>query len=69
MWEYGSRLVLKDRLQPSFTLRLVAKDLGLATDLAGGLGVALSLGAHVAKVVAGLRRIRPGRRVRHRAAP
>jgi 3-hydroxyisobutyrate dehydrogenase-like beta-hydroxyacid dehydrogenase len=55
MWEYGSRLVLKDRLQPSFTVSLAAKDLALATRLANELGVMVPMGMHAEALLVGHR--------------
>ena len=42
-WEGGGRAILKDRLSPMFTVDLACKDIGLATELAGQVGVDLSM--------------------------
>ena len=42
-WEGGARAILRDRLAPTFTVDLACKDIGLATDLAGEMGVDLTM--------------------------
>jgi 3-hydroxyisobutyrate dehydrogenase-like beta-hydroxyacid dehydrogenase len=39
IWRGGTGAVLRDRLQPTFDMKLIAKDMGLALDMARTLGV------------------------------
>ena len=45
MWDRGGRAILKDRLDPSFTVSLAVKDVSLATDLAREHGVEVPMGS------------------------
>jgi 3-hydroxyisobutyrate dehydrogenase-like beta-hydroxyacid dehydrogenase len=45
MWDRGGRAILKDRLAPSFTVSLAAKDVTLATGLAREFGVDVPMGS------------------------
>ena len=45
MWDRGGRAILKDRLAPSFTVSLAAKDVTLATALAREFGVEVPMGS------------------------
>ncbi len=44
VWEFATRAVLADRLTPSFTVALAAKDIGLAKALADEVGVDVPMG-------------------------
>jgi 3-hydroxyisobutyrate dehydrogenase-like beta-hydroxyacid dehydrogenase len=55
MWDYGSRAILEDRLPPTFTTTLAAKDIALATALADELGVPFALGERVEELLVGYR--------------
>ena len=55
MWEWGSRAILEDKLQPTFTTTLAAKDIQLATALADELGVPFALGKRVEELLVGYR--------------
>lgn len=51
IWELGMRTTLRNRLDPTFTLNMAAKDIGLATDLADELDVPLRMGSVAAKAI------------------
>lgn len=55
VWERGGRAILRDRLAPTFTVSLAAKDISLATDLAAEMGVDLPMGSRVAELLLGYR--------------
>jgi len=55
MWDWGSRAILEDRLPPTFTTTLAAKDIQLATALAEELAVPLALGKRVEELLVGYR--------------
>lgn len=43
-WESGTRAILRDRLQPTFSTSLASKDIGLAVTLADEMGVPVTMG-------------------------
>jgi 3-hydroxyisobutyrate dehydrogenase-like beta-hydroxyacid dehydrogenase len=51
VWDFGSRAILKDRLAPTFTTTLAAKDIGLLTDLARELEVPAPMAEWVEKIL------------------
>ena len=51
MWVGGVKAILKDRLNPNFTVDLACKDIGLATGLAKELGVELKMGSTAEKLL------------------
>jgi 3-hydroxyisobutyrate dehydrogenase-like beta-hydroxyacid dehydrogenase len=55
VWDSGSRAILRDRLAPTFTTALAAKDIGLATDLAAELGVPVPMGQRARDLIFGYR--------------
>ena len=55
MWEWGSRAILEDKLAPTFTTTLAAKDIQLATALADELGVPFDLGKRVEELLVAYR--------------
>jgi len=52
-WDNATRVILKDRLRPTFTVELAAKDIGLAQDLATEQGVETPMGAAAHAVIRG----------------
>lgn len=55
VWNNGTRVILRDRLAPSFTTTLASKDLGLAVDLANELETPIPMGAHTYGLLTGYR--------------
>lgn len=55
VWEGGGRAILRDRLAPTFTNNLAAKDIGLATDLAAALGVNVPMGERAQELIRNFR--------------
>ena len=51
VWGSGTRAILKDRLAPTFTTSLAAKDIGLATALAEQLGVPVPMGERAQELI------------------
>jgi 2-hydroxymethylglutarate dehydrogenase len=52
-WDNATRVILKDRLRPTFTVELAAKDIGLAQQLAAEQGVETPMGAAANAVIRG----------------
>jgi 3-hydroxyisobutyrate dehydrogenase-like beta-hydroxyacid dehydrogenase len=55
VWESGTRAILRDRLAPTFTTSLAAKDIGLAMDLAAEMGVEVPMGQRAKDLILGYR--------------
>jgi len=55
VWDFGSRAILKDRLAPTFTTTLAAKDIGLLTELARELDVPAPMAEWVEEILVGYR--------------
>jgi 2-hydroxymethylglutarate dehydrogenase len=55
VWDSGTRAILRDRLAPTFTTSLAAKDIGLATALAEELGVPVPMGQRAQDLIFGYR--------------
>ena len=51
VWGSGTRAILRDRLAPTFTTTLAAKDIGLATALAEELGVPVPMGERAQELI------------------
>lgn len=51
VFDYATRAILDDRLTPNFTVALAAKDIGLATALAGELGVTTPMGHRAEELI------------------
>lgn len=50
-FDNGSRAILRDRLRPTFTITLAAKDIGLAQQLADEVGVDAPMGAEARRLI------------------
>jgi 3-hydroxyisobutyrate dehydrogenase-like beta-hydroxyacid dehydrogenase len=55
VWTGGTLAILRDKLAPSFTTTLAAKDIGLAVDLAHEMGVPVPMGEHTRGLITGYR--------------
>ncbi len=55
VWDFASRALLDDKLPPSFTVALAAKDISLATALADEIGVEVPMGALAQHLILGHR--------------
>jgi 3-hydroxyisobutyrate dehydrogenase len=55
VWDGGTRAILRDKLAPSFTNTLAAKDIGIAVDLARELEVPVPMGEHTRSLLEGYR--------------
>lgn len=55
VWESGTRAILRDRLAPTFTTSLAAKDIGLAMALAEEMGVNVPMGERAHELILGYR--------------
>jgi 3-hydroxyisobutyrate dehydrogenase-like beta-hydroxyacid dehydrogenase len=55
VWDSGTRAILRDRLAPTFTTSLAAKDIGLATELAKEMGVPVPMGSRAEELILGYR--------------
>ena len=55
VWDFATRAVLDDKLTPSFTVALAAKDVSLATALADDLGVDVPMGELAQRLILGHR--------------
>lgn len=51
VWSGATRAILADRLDPTFTTSLAAKDVGLAVELAQELAVPVPVGGHVEALI------------------
>ena len=55
VWDFATRAILDDKLTPSFTVNLAAKDVSLATALAAETGVEVPMGALAERLIVGHR--------------
>ncbi|MFN0090477.1 MAG: NAD(P)-dependent oxidoreductase [Acidimicrobiales bacterium] len=51
VWRGGSRAILRDRLAPSFTMSLAAKDIGLAAAMAEEFGATIPMGLRAKELI------------------